>query len=59
MEDTDRDSSSTVNSDEEENATDSELPNNPQNQPADMSDLPEWTDDFFTTARVKRTLTHQ
>ena len=24
-----------------------------------MSDLPEWADDFFTTARVKRTLTHQ
>ena len=52
MDDTDRDS-------EEETATDSELPNNPQYQPADMSSLPEWTDDFFTTARVERTLTRQ
>ena len=59
MDDTDWDSTSTVNSDEEESATDSELPNNPQYQPADMSDLPEWADDFFSTTRVKKTLTHQ
>ena len=57
--DTDQDSISTVNSDEEESATDSELPNNTQYQPTDISDLPEWADYFFTTARVKRTLTCQ
>ena len=39
--DTDRDSTSTVNSNKEESATERELPNNPQYQPANMSDLPE------------------
>lgn len=33
--------------------------NNPQSQPEDMSDQPDWSDDFFTTVRLKRTLTRQ
>ena len=61
------DSSSMASSNEEESATDGEQSNNPEFQPADyelsisqstdMSDLPNWSDDFFTAARVKRNLT--
>ena len=61
------DSSSMASSNEEESATDGEQSNNPESQPADyqlsisqatdMSDLPNWSDDFFTAARVKRNLT--
>ena len=49
---------------EEESATDRKQSNNHESQPAhnelftsqatDMSDLPNWSDDFFTAARVKR-----
>ena len=61
------DSSSMASSNEEGSATDGEQSNNPKSQPADyelsisqatdMSDLPNWSDDFFTAARVKRNLT--
>ena len=61
------DSSSMASSNEEESATDGEQSNNPESQPADydlsisqvtdMSDLPNWSDDFFTAARVKTNLT--
>ena len=56
-----------ASSNEEESATDGEQSKNPESQPADnelsisqatdMSDLPNWSDDFFTAARLKRNLT--
>ena len=59
-------SSSMASSNEEESATYGEHSNNPESQPADnelsisqatdISDLPNWSDDFFTAARVKRNL---
>ena len=61
------DSSSMASSNEEESVTDGEQSNNPESQPADnelsisqatdMSDRPNWSDDFFTAAKVKRNLT--
>ncbi len=61
------DSSSMASSNEEESTTDGEQSNNPESQPADyelsisqatdMSDPPNWSDDFFTAVRMKRNLT--
>ena len=62
-------SSYMASSNKEESATDGEQSNNPESQPADnelstsqatdMSDLPNWSDDFFTAVGVKRNHTRE